>query len=174
MGFFSKTYKHKCPDGSIKIIHKNIDDAFPLAVKDVETNSKGGLEAKDIASLNVSTDYKSKIQGLVYCLNDLNQDLMILFRSAYIAYQADPCNDKGFFQRQIDGIIMDQKRMTTLRLQIRGFISLAEKNPNHGEVMKAYLQIINSMGINSGEAAAIAVSENREAADRWIGGEHGG
>jgi hypothetical protein len=174
MIFFSKTFKHKCPDGSVRIIHKDVDHAFPLFIPGFTTKLNGNLEAFTGNKANLSAEYENKIQGLLYGLDELNHGLMMMFRSTYLVYQSDPCANNDFFQRQIEKIIHEQNRMTALRFQVRGLISLASENSDHNEIMTVYLEIISSLGIKKGDQAATEITENRNAAKKWIGGENEG
>ena len=84
---FWRTSKHKCPDGTTVIIHRNVDDAFPLYIP----GWKGNLDANaqthgNLASAGLKAEYASMVQGLLFGLNELNQSLMLMFRGAYVAF----------------------------------------------------------------------------------------
>ena len=98
---YSKTYKHKCPDETIKIVYKNIDDAFPLFIPGWEGKVKNNVKAIESISVSMDADYATKIQGLLYDLNEFNQSLVMNFRTIYAYFQSDPCSNNNFFQRQI-------------------------------------------------------------------------
>ena len=172
---FSKTYKHPCPDGTVRIVHRCVDDAFPLFIPGWEGKMNGNLEDLKGSPVNLAAEYTTKIKGLLFSLDDLNQSLMMAFRSSYIAFQTDPCSSDGFFKRQVGKIIDEQHRLTKLRVQIRGLISLAEMNNNNPEkVWPIYQQIVDQIGGSSVKAAAsLEIAESRKIADEWVGGEHG-
>jgi hypothetical protein len=172
--FFSKTWKHKCPDGTVRIIHKNIDAAFPLALRDKQNKFGAELEAQKQASLNLNSEYASKIQGLLYNINEQNHSLMMTLRSAYIAFQTHPCGGDGFFQRQVERVNHEQYRLMELKAQITGLIAIAKTYPNNPEkVLPIYFEIVGKIGGKGiAEAAVAEIEENRKNAKKWIGGEN--
>jgi hypothetical protein len=93
---FSKSYRVRCPDRTVKTIYRNIDDAFPLYIPGWKGDVRADIKAMEQATANVAAAYETKIQGLLYSLDDRNQSLMT-FRTVYLAYIADPCSQTGFF-----------------------------------------------------------------------------
>ncbi len=168
--FFSKTFIHKCPDGTIRIIYKNIDHAFPLSIKDQKGTIDGELSLEQVKTGKLKAEYESKITGLLFNINEQNQSLMINFRFAYAAFQADPCGNNGFITRQSEHFSFGQQRLMELKTQISGLITLAESYPNNPEkVLPIYYDIVGKIGNNSGVAATVvAIAENRELANKWI------
>jgi hypothetical protein len=65
---FSRTYKHKGKDGTIRIGHKNVDDAIPLSVRDREGSVAAGVGAKELATAKANAKHASKIKGLLFDL----------------------------------------------------------------------------------------------------------
>jgi hypothetical protein len=126
--FWSKTYTHTCPDGSTRIIHRNIDKAFPLHIQTAD--HKTNFDFKGIKGLKgkLSRDYKSKIEGVLFELNDLNSSLMMKFRSAYVLLQTNPCGGYEIFSNEILKINNEHHDMLVLRTKIKGLIDLAGDN----------------------------------------------
>jgi hypothetical protein len=122
---FSKTYQHKCPDGSVKVVYKNIDDAFPLFLPGWQAAVSSEVTVPNVGAGSVRAEYADKIQGLLYGLDELNQSLMMKFRGVYVAYQSDPCANGGNFQRQIEGLLDGQHKLTVVKTQIQALIRLA-------------------------------------------------
>ncbi|WP_162799854.1 hypothetical protein [Pedobacter jeongneungensis] len=172
---WSKTRKHRCLDGSVKLIFNNIDDAFPLALKDTNIKIEAEGAVQEAATANLKAEHQSKIQSLLFSITDQNQSLMMTFRSAYIGYTTDPCGDGGFFTRQIESITQRQYRLMELRTQITGLISLAEMFPdNSQQITNTYFEIMNQLGGKGiAEMAKVEIKENRENAQEWIGGQNG-
>jgi len=159
----------------VKIVYKNINDAFPLCIPGWQGKMESSLEAIKGAPVKMKAEYATKIAGLLYSLDDLNQNLMMTFRGVYAVYQADPCNEDGFFRRQVEKIIHDQNRLTTYRAKIRSLITIAEINPNSPEeVLPLFKEIANELGGASlHEAVTLEIAETRAIAKEWIGGKHG-
>lgn len=172
--FFSKTYNHRCPDGTIRIIHKNFDHAFPLSIKDQKGSIDLGIKSKQVGSGKLKADYDNKIKGLLFNINEQNQSLMINFRFAYAAFQADPCGNNAFLTRQSEHFSLGQQRLMELKAQITGLITLAESYPSNPEkVLPMYHEIVGKIGDYSGREATVkAIEENREQATKWINNSH--
>jgi hypothetical protein len=77
----SWTYEHQCPDGTVRIVYKNVDDAFPLFIPGWNGNVESNLETIKGAQINIKAEYAAKIQGVLYSLDELNQSLMISIRT---------------------------------------------------------------------------------------------
>jgi len=172
MGWFSKTYQHKCPDGTVRIIHKNLDEAFPLSVKDKKGTTNVDIAAQKLGSAKLKTEYETKIRGLLFSINEQNQSLMINFRFAYAAFQADPCNNNGFITRQAEHFSQGQQRLMELKTQITGLITLAESYPNNPErVLPLYNEIVGKIGGYAAVTATVAaIKEGEQDAKKWIKG----
>lgn len=171
---FSEKFTVKCPDGTIRIVYKNLKDAFPLHIPGWGGKMDTSIEAVKGAPANLSAEYQSKIQGLLFSLDDLNNTLMMSFRAAYVSYESNPCENSASFSRQIEKMNDEQKRLTSVKMQIRGLIMLAEKNPDHSEqVISVFLRIVDQIGGPSiSTASAIEIKENRDGMKRLAGGSH--
>ena len=173
---WSKTYTHKCPDGGIIIIHKNIEYALPLAIKDVNSSINTDIKAKGQAVAKLKAEYASKVTGLLYNIDEQNKSLLLSFRLSYLAFQSNPCDDKGFLKRQAELLTEGQQRLIELKMKISGLITLAETFPSEPDkILPVYNDILTQMsGINVTEAVKLALKENRESAKKWIQGGNNG
>jgi hypothetical protein len=166
-GFF-KRIKYKCPDGTFRIVYRNVNDAIPLFIKGFDIKGGGDAKLMDQANFKLKAEYKDKIQGLLYNLDDRNNNLIFEFRNAYMVYQSHPCGKIDFFQEQVEKLNRDYHFRSTLKIQIDGLITLAEGNSNHDKIMEVYISILDKMGITNNFVAAYAIKENRDAAKKWI------
>jgi len=166
-----RTYKHRCPDGTHRIIHRNIDDAFPLALKGVQAKIELDLaKLTDSAAGTLGTEYRESIAGLLYSLGDLNQSLMMGFRAVYAAYQADPCNNSEFLTRQVARMVEETQRHTEIQVRISGLIGLAQTDGiEREETQPIFRELVREVGGGSVMLAAAAdVEQAKEDARRWI------
>jgi hypothetical protein len=156
-------------------VYKDIDKAFPLYVPGLKANIGASIEAIKGAPVNLNADYETKIQGLLYSLDELNQSLMMTFRAIYVSYQSDPCKNSDSLYRQVEKIIDEHNRQTALRIKIRGLIEIAEMHPENPEkVIIVYQDIVHQLGGPSvSVAASLQIKESRSQAKRWIGGKYG-
>jgi len=172
---FWKTYKVRCPDGTVKTVYRQIEDAFPLYIPGWEGKININLAALQNLPADLGAEYATKIQGLLYSLDDLNQSLMMSFLGAYMVYKSDPCKKAEFFEKQVEELIKEQHRLRTLKMQIQGLISLAEVHRNASDqFIQAFKEIVNQLGGASiVEAASIEIVETRNIAKKMMGGENG-
>lgn len=172
---FSRTRRIRCPDGSIKIVQRNINDVFPLALKEMQAKIEAEVNADNTGLFRLNGEYAQKIGGLLYSISDQNQCLMMSFRSAYIGYQSAPCCNNGFFIRHLDKTIEGQQRLMELKMQITGLIALAERYPNNPEkVLPMYYKLVARVGGDISESIIAEIRENTETMKNWIGGQQNG
>ena len=162
---FFKSYNVKCRDGTTKTIYKKADDAFPLWINGYEANISATLRAEILSTAGIDSNLKSKVEGLLYGLDEINNGLMMSFRSAYVGYQSDPCSNNQFLINQIEKINEEQRRLRTLKIQIKGFVELATNNPDDStRLAEFYISLINSIGssnlLSAGISEAIEISRN--------------
>lgn len=169
---FTKRYRVKCPDGSIKIIYKKVDEAFPLFIPGWKGDITADIKAFEQVPASVKAAYESKIQGLLFSLDDRNQSLMITFRTVYLLYMSDPCSNGPLFARQIEKIVEEQRQLALLKIRIGAFIELVKAQPKAGEaILLAFNDIVQELGGGQiGDAAAIEIEGARRAVRGWIGG----
>lgn len=144
---FFKTYTVKCPDGTVKTVYRNVDDAFPFFIPGWKAKLKIAGKALEEVIGELKTEYSTAIQGLLFGLDDFNNGLMMTFRGAYIVYKNDPCKHGMFFEREVSKLLDDQSRIRTLKLQIDGLITLASlQSSNSSEITKTISKIVDQMG----------------------------
>lgn len=165
---FSKTYTVLC-NGVRKTVYKNADDAFPLSI----LARKGGVSATgtlpDAANAKVGVRHSTRVDALLYDLDEQNRDVMILFRAAYVAYQKNPCNNEDFFNRQIEKLLERQGHLRMVQLQLDALLKLLKLRPESDQPVELAISIIKSIGMLSSEAAAHRVSESARLAREMAG-----
>lgn len=159
--FWSKTHQVRCKDGSVRLIHKNIDHALPLSISNSQTDLSANLKGLEQLKGAAKAKYEKKIQGLLYSLNEQNQSLMMSFRSIYIAFQSNPCENDGFLKRETEKLLDEQGKLSDLKIKINALIALASTAPNN------IIEINNLFGIIASTlgGAAIAPAASAEIAD---------
>ena len=166
-----KTYKHRCKDGSVKIVHRNVDDAFPFYLPSWKAKLDGNAKIPVQGQGGIKAEYETKIGGLLFGLDELNQGLMMNFRGAYVAFQTDPSAGHEFLLREVAKVLQEQQRVLRIRLQIDGLISLAKTCKNKGEFFQLYQVIVNQVGGSTvADAAAVEIKDSAQQAKKWIGG----
>jgi len=166
---FSKTYRIKCPDGTTKTVYRSVDHAFPLYIPGWQGTAAAAVKAQELGTAEVKAEYASKIEGLLFSLDELNQSLMMNFRGAYVAFASDPCGNGAMLNRQVENILREQHRFQLVRVQIRALIALAATSGNHDLVMAAFQRIVDQIGGPIAEAAVEEIATSRAAMQKWIG-----
>lgn len=111
----------------MKIVHRNLDDAFPLFVPGM--SAKIGADAGGVLGTNgtkLDAEYTSRIQGLLFALSERNESLVISFRAVFARYQTDPCANQATFDRQVERIVEGVQRLAELQVKVRGLALLAQ------------------------------------------------
>jgi len=177
---FGKTYSVRCPDGSVKEVYRTIDDACPLYIQGIqrESSAKGGAAVKS-AGVNLHGEakkkYGSKIEALIFGIDELTQTVMINFRSVYLVFSADPCNNNSFLLRQVEMLVAEQQRVASLRIQASTLIALVQAQPGNAvAILKQFKQLAVGIGGDLAlevvkEEAKEEIAEARQLADRWSG-----
>ena len=80
-------------------------------------------------------------------LDDINNGMMLSFRSAYIGFHTDPCIYNQFFIIQIEKINEEQRRLRALKMQILGYIEMIKNNNNYPtQLAKLYNELVEKIG----------------------------
>lgn len=147
---FSKTYTKRHSDGREKTLYRNVDDAFPLYIPGWNVSLAAAGNVIDKVNANMKAEYSSAIQGLLFGLDDLNQGLMMTFRSAYVVYQSDPFKHDDFLAREVEKILDEQRHLRTLRIQVDALVKLASLHPEQSaNFAKVFADIINNMSFQA-------------------------
>ena len=130
---FWKTYKVRCPDGSLKTVYRNIDDAFPLYIPGWKAGVAATAKVGGKGSGELKGEYAAAMQGMLVALDEFNRGLMMKFRSAYVVYKSDPCCDNGFLQREVEKALDDHRRLQAAKMQLDAAIEFARLQPQQSE-----------------------------------------
>ena len=166
-----RTYKVKCPDGTTRIVHRNVDDAFPLAIK--EGSGRLSAMVKDLAgnSVGIDGEFRRGVSNLLYQLNERNASAMINFRATYVAFQANPCKQADRLARRIEQMTTEQQELAKTRQELSGVIDLAASAPGDPErIWEIFADIVTNSGLPGvPQASSARMREAHDAAKDWIG-----
>ena len=148
---FSKTYTVKCPDGSTKTVYKDIDKALPFHIQGWEGNISSKIKSEHIGNIEIGAEYQSKIEQLLIGIDDINNNVMIDYRLAYLAFQSDPCENNTFLITEIQKISEEQRRLKSFKILISSFIEMAKVNGenNSDRIVEVYCDIMRQMGLSN-------------------------
>lgn len=165
--FWTKTYKHKCPDGTIYEVYRNPNNAFPLAL----TVSKKQYEAvlkglQGISEVGAKVINESNVNGLFVQIDKSNSSMMPKFRSAYEIFKTQPCKGYEKFVQMVEKIHNEHERLQNLIIKIEGLVSLAtlaQNDKDHKNLVNLYASLVDELG-GSGVpvVATYQIEESRE------------
>ena len=169
---WGKMYDVRCPDGSVRTVYRNIDHACPLFIHGWKADVSADLKGIGDLSGDVKTKYETQIHGLLFTLNEQNQSLMMSFGTVYLAFMTNPCGNDGFFQRELEKLLDEQRRISALKLQIAALIQLISASPNDTSQLTAIFRDIAARtgGSAVASAASLEIAETRATARSLIGG----
>jgi hypothetical protein len=170
---WGKTYKIRCCDGSTRTIHKDLDHACPLYIQGWKADASAGIKGISDLSGEAKLKYESQIENLLFGLNEQNQSLMMSFRTVYLVFGTNPCANDGFFMREIEKLLDEQRKITALRMQIAALVQLATQNPNDTAALtKIFSDIASRLGgATVADAASMEIAEMRNTAKKQLIGE---
>ena len=176
---FPKYFKHKCADGTTRLVYKSLDDAFPLELKTAKSNFEGNFDALKNLKGRAKAQYETKIVGVLYEIDGQNNNLMLQFRAAYVAYFNNPCKEDEYFKQQTQILLREHTRLTEIKMKVKLLIDLAKAYPDAPEKLQpVYSEIIKridgSVGIIARDAAQLEITETREIASQWAGTKNDG
>jgi hypothetical protein len=170
---WSKQRDIRCPDGTTRIIYKNIDDACPLFIPGFKTDITADISGLDELSGKLGAKYETDVKGLLFSLNEQNQSLMMSFRTVYLTFASNPCGSDQFFQREIQKLLDEQRKIAELKLKINALIQLALRVPiDSNQITMIYKEIASVLGGPAvASAASLEINEARVAAAKLLPGE---
>jgi hypothetical protein len=170
---WSKTYQVKCADGSSRTVYRNIDDACPLYISGWKGDISADLRGISELSGEAKAKYETQIHGLLFSLNEQNQSLMMSFRTIYLAFTSHPCGNDQFFQREIEKMLDEQRKISALKMQIAALIQFASNSPGDTEQLASiFNDIASRLGTSEAvtPAASMQIAETRNIAKDLLNG----
>ena len=169
---FSKTYPHKCPDGTTKQVYKHPDDAFPLCLDHRDLSFSGKLKTGFLESMKLSAGSKKRVDEILFSIDKRNNGLMFAFRAVYVVYQSDPCTQTDYLSREIAALIEEQQKLRVFDASLSLLANLAQSGSiKRKELLLRLDQIIDAVDSNRPQSKTIAhaFETSREAARSPIG-----
>ena len=108
---FFRTRKIKCPDGTFRIVHKDIDDLFPLSISNNTANVNAGVRIPEGLEANIGAEFARAIKGVLFSIDGNNSSLVLDQRAAYTGYATNPCEKANWYQRQIEDLSTRRHRL---------------------------------------------------------------
>jgi hypothetical protein len=173
---WSKHYHRRCPDGSTKLVHKNVDEALPLHVGDHRNDVRTERNMLQEVPAQVREAQGNRIEGVLVVLDEQSHQLVYAFRVAYLDYSNDPCSNNDRFQRQLDRLLEERHRLSVARVQLQALLELAKNQPHRTDaILQMFKDVTQQLrGEPISEVASMEVKESQNDARNWIGASNGG
>ena len=101
MGLFgSKTREHQCSDGP-RTVYKNVDDAFRTEAREWSADGSAAAQALEQIKVELRGRFQSELKQLASGIDEANRSLRESFRSVYLVFTADPCNQSNYLATEM-------------------------------------------------------------------------
>lgn len=155
---FFRTRKVVCPDGTTRIVHKDIDDLFPLSIANESSKFNGGFKVPEALEANVGVEISKAIKGVLFSIDGNNNSLILDQRAAYTGYSANPCGKGDWYQRQIEDLSSRRHRLQEQERLLGALMSLADSPmADKAELFSILAQLVDKLPPD--QAAMITVNE---------------
>jgi hypothetical protein len=136
-------------------VHRNLDAAFPLALKGAKVRAGAGAEVLDSAVTELSAEYRARVEGILFGLSERNESLMMSFRAIYVAYQADPCTNGATLNRQVERIVSEVQELARLQASARALAQFTSgPTADQARAAEMFHELLKQLGLRAPASAA--------------------
>lgn len=142
LNIFLKLRRVDCPDGTSKYIHKDVNNAIPIYVREYDATLFGRIESELKGDAVIGGEFKNKIHDLLTTKDENYASLIHEFRVLYGTFSTDPCSYSDFF---LDGVKQILNVHQALKLQsslIRDCIEYARMHPGDPALLETTLEVL--------------------------------
>ena len=140
---FAREFTIRCPDGTIKFVYKDVEDAFPLLTK--EFGVSASLQTDPVGTTGLGAQYRSKVNALFDGLNSQTNDLFAHLRAVYVVYKTDPCNKGDYLASRITEITDSFQQFRMQQLNVEILKDRARHLDVSGELATVYAKLENAL-----------------------------
>jgi hypothetical protein len=167
---FGKTYRVKCPGGHVAIIYRDVNDAFPFALSDVERKMSGSGSVASQADLDVSAEYRSGVSNILFAIDELNSSQIMDFRAAYSAFMSNPCENGPYLERASERIRQERNALIRLRMQAATVLQLIRENPDRSDaIAPLFNELLRTLNVPDAASTVRAIHDARAEAHEMAG-----
>jgi len=127
--WLGRTRTYGCSDGSVRVVYKSPDRAFPLLAKDWHTHFAAAVDAVRNLKAELGAAFDKEISAAFLQLDQMNRSMQCQFRAAYAVYQTNPCALQDFLVEQVKGIINHEGVLRQVVLEMRSLAELWRAGP---------------------------------------------
>jgi hypothetical protein len=136
-----------CENGR-KVFVYDIDYIAPIVTKRSEKTVSGKISIPEVTSAEFAQNDVSDAKDLLVLISEENDRLIFAIRSAYSSYMNEPCEDKGFYRKQVEIINSKMHEFAEAKLKIKAFI-LISSTIEQNEIALRYQELLNSINFDA-------------------------
>jgi hypothetical protein len=123
---WNRTRTVTCPDGTHREVYKNIDNIFPIYLKEFKASSSATIKAANDIGGEAAAQYEDRIAELLFRIDDYNKSSQNQLRSAYVIYEANPCEELPYLKRTIEEINAREHALRRADAAVKHVVSIAQ------------------------------------------------
>lgn len=130
MQFFwpwQKVRHYVCPDGSVRAVYRDLDDALPLYLSDHKEKTAAAFKAVREIEAKLEAQYEEKIKSLLFKLSAYNVSNQQHLRAAYLVYSAAPCDSLEHFIRAVREVREFEARLIQAEFLMQQILAILAK-----------------------------------------------
>lgn len=131
----------RCGDGRTVHVYRRADEAFPVVASTLQVTFDSTLDAVGQLQVSAHGAVERKLTELATQLDGVNRSLRERFRAAYVAYQADPCNNGEYLTTEIRRISRQEERLREAAIAMETLRLLAAGGGSQDHILGALRQI---------------------------------
>ncbi len=143
MSLFRKSFRITCPDGTVRILFKHPDDAFPFFAKEWNAKLQALIKALKKVEIKLGAEFKSTLENYYVELDEANRSVQLHFKALYVAYYCDPCNKSDWFCDQVEMVIKNEQKFRSVEMEIRKLKALINISKTDKELKKQFASLIS-------------------------------
>jgi len=113
-----------CPDGSTHFVFKNVDHVFPYYFPQAKLSAAAALDGLKKVKGKVEVKYESRIEDILFRIDQKNGSVQYHLRAAYVVYSAAPCKKLDYLQAAIDATRQGEQELRGADMAIRALVTL--------------------------------------------------
>jgi hypothetical protein len=166
-----KHHEVRCPDGSRRYVPYDVNDAFPLELREAERRTKARFEVMKQVSAEFEQSHAERIQAGLDGIRKTNDTMIVNLRALYLAYMNDPCGMSEYYATEVRKLVDDHQRSNDRLMRLDTLLNMAKLSGKPTlEVWGLILRAIGELpGVASDEATS-AIAASRKDADIWLDG----
>ncbi|GLZ37803.1 hypothetical protein [Actinokineospora sp. NBRC 105648] len=165
----SKVTKHKCCDGSVRHVYRDVNDAYSMTLGDFDKKTRARLDVMEQATGEFERSHSAQMREAFFRITQANDTIAMNFRAVYMVYMSDPCGKSDYLAEQTTYLLQEHSRTNNLLIRLQALIEIARLGPKPGR--DAMAQIFEALAQLPGfaeRAAQAEIEQTRAASHAWL------